>query len=165
MSETYDGIQEPVKIIGYADDWMIFTSHKDVRTCETRMQKAMQQIIKWTNDTGFQISIEKTKSNLFSRKNYEIINRPKINIWIKEERIEQVRQHRILGLIFDSRMTSNEHILYAMAKAEKNEPNQMPKSHQMGSRSRKFHQNAPNDNLQHTQIRWGSIWLSITGNL
>jgi hypothetical protein len=39
-------------------------------------------------------------------------------------RIEQVRQHRIVGLIFDSRMTWNEHILYAKAKAEKDEPNQ-----------------------------------------
>jgi hypothetical protein len=32
MSEICDGIQEPVKIIEYADDWMIFTSHKHVRT-------------------------------------------------------------------------------------------------------------------------------------
>jgi hypothetical protein len=75
----------------------------------------------------------------------------------------QVRQHRILGLIIDS-MTWNEHILCAKAKAEKNEPKQMPKSHQMGSKSRKSHQNTPNDNHQHTQIRRGSIRLSITGN-
>jgi hypothetical protein len=27
LSEICDGMQEPVKIIGYADDWMILTSH------------------------------------------------------------------------------------------------------------------------------------------
>jgi hypothetical protein len=37
---------------------------------------------------------------------------------MKGERIEQVNKHRILGLIFDERMTWNEHILYAEAKAE-----------------------------------------------
>jgi hypothetical protein len=41
MSEICDGIREPVKIIFYADDWMILTSHKHVRTCENRIQKAM----------------------------------------------------------------------------------------------------------------------------
>jgi hypothetical protein len=60
---------------------------------------------KWTDNTGFQISIEKTKSMLFSRKNYKSANRPTIILWMKGERIEQVNQHRILGLIFDARMT------------------------------------------------------------
>jgi hypothetical protein len=64
---------------------MIFTSHKHVRTCENRIQKAMHQIIKWADDTGCLKKI--------------------------------------------------------------------PKSHQMGSRSRKSHQNTSNDNPQHTQIR------------
>jgi hypothetical protein len=49
MSKICDGIQEPVKIIEYADDWMIFTSHKHVRTSLNRIQKAMHQIIKWAD--------------------------------------------------------------------------------------------------------------------
>jgi hypothetical protein len=111
MSEICD---EPVKIIGYEDDWMILTSQKYVKTSENRIKKAMHQITKWVDNTGFEISIEKTK--------LETVNKPTINIWIKGERIEQVRQHRILGLIFDSRMTWNEQILDARAKAEnKNE--------------------------------------------
>jgi hypothetical protein len=36
------------------------------------------------------------------------------------EWIEQVRQYRILGLIFDSRITWNENILYVKAEAENN---------------------------------------------
>jgi hypothetical protein len=40
----------------------------------------------------------------------------------------------------------------------------MPESHQMGSRSTNSHQNTSNDSPQHTQIRRGSIRLSVTGN-
>jgi hypothetical protein len=39
----------------------------------------------------------------------------------------------------------------------------MPESHQIG-RKTKSHQNTSNDSPQHTQIRRGSIRLSITGN-
>jgi hypothetical protein len=96
--------------MGFADDWMILTSHKHVRRSENRIQKALNQITKWADNTCFQISTEKTKSILFIRKRYQSANRPTINIWIKGQRIQQVNQHRILlGLIFDARMTWNEH--------------------------------------------------------
>jgi hypothetical protein len=59
--------------------------------------------------TAFKISIEKTKSIMFSRKNTAIASRPRLDIWIKRTKIEQVRKHQILGLMFDSRMNWNEH--------------------------------------------------------
>jgi hypothetical protein len=71
---------------------MVHISHKHERICEIRLQKAIQHISKWGDETRSQISIEKTKSILFSRKNYQIVNTPTMNIWIKGERIEQVRQ-------------------------------------------------------------------------
>jgi hypothetical protein len=61
----------------------------------------------------------KYKIHLIQPEKLQNSKRPNINIWIKRERIQQVKQHRILGLIFDSRMTWNEHILYDKAKAEK----------------------------------------------
>jgi hypothetical protein len=64
MSEKRNGIEEPVKIMVYADDWMILTSHKYVRTSENRILKALHQITKWADNTGFQISTE--KPNLYS---------------------------------------------------------------------------------------------------
>jgi hypothetical protein len=77
----------------HADDSMILTSHKHVRTSENRIQILLYQMTKWADNAGFQ--------------------------WIKGERIEQVNQHRILGLIIDARITWNAHILYAKAKTEK----------------------------------------------
>jgi hypothetical protein len=96
MVEITHGIEEPIKIIGYADDWIIHTTHKDERVSVVKLQKAMNEIVKWADDTGFQISIEK------SRINSAIASRSRLNIWIRGTNIEQVRKHKILGLIFDT---------------------------------------------------------------
>jgi hypothetical protein len=64
-------MSEIVKILGYAEDWTILTSHKHAITSENRIQKAIHKITKRADNTGFQISIEKTKSILFSLKNYQ----------------------------------------------------------------------------------------------
>jgi hypothetical protein len=89
------------------------------------------------DDTGFQISIEKTKAIMFSRKNTAIASRPRLDVWIKGTKIEQVRKHKILGLIFNTRMNWNEHHLQYKTKFEENEHHQMLSPHQMGSRPRK----------------------------
>jgi hypothetical protein len=73
MAEITHGIEEPIKIIGYADDWIIQTTHKHERVSVVKLQIAMDKIVKWADDTGFQISIEKTKAiMMFSRKNTAI---------------------------------------------------------------------------------------------
>jgi hypothetical protein len=59
---------------------------------------------------------EKSKAIMFSRKNTVRASRPRLNI---EMKIEQVRKHKMLGLIFDTRMNRNEHILSIKAKVEK----------------------------------------------
>jgi hypothetical protein len=133
MAEITHGIEEPIKIIGYADDWIIQTTHKHERVSVGKLQKAIDKIVKCADDTGFQISIEKTKAIMFSRKNTAIAFRPRLDIWIKGTKIEQVRKHKILGLFFDTRMSWNEHILSTKAKAEKNEHHQMLSPHQMGA--------------------------------
>jgi hypothetical protein len=52
-------------------------------------------------------------------KNTAIASRPRLDTWIKGTKMEQVRKHKILGLIFDTRMNWNEHILSTKAKSEK----------------------------------------------
>jgi hypothetical protein len=70
----------------------------------------MDIIVKCADDTGFQKSIKKTG----------IASRQRLDIWIiKGTKIEQVRKHKILGLIFDTRMNWNEYILSKKARAEK----------------------------------------------
>jgi hypothetical protein len=91
MAEITHGIEKPIKIIGYADDWIIYTTHKDERVNVVKLQKAMDKIVKRADDTSFQISIEKTKAIMFSRNNTAIASRLRLDIWIKGKKIEQVR--------------------------------------------------------------------------
>jgi hypothetical protein len=122
----------------------------------------MDKIVRWADNTGFQISIEKTKAIMFSRKNTAIASRPRLDIWIKRMKIEQGRKHKIFGLIFDTRMNWNEHILSIKAKAEKNEHHQMPNPHQMEGRPRKPSHNTQNDN---TKIRRRGFRFSIQSSV
>jgi hypothetical protein len=72
---------------------------------------------------------------MFSRTNTAITSIPRLDIWINRTNIEQVRKHKFLRLIFDTRMNWNDHILSTKAKAEKNEHHRMlsPRPHQMGA--------------------------------
>jgi hypothetical protein len=62
-------MEELTKMIGYADDWIIYTSLKQPRVAETRLKKVASKVIKWTNENGFRISAEKTKSMFIHRRN------------------------------------------------------------------------------------------------
>jgi hypothetical protein len=46
MAGITDGIEEPIKIIGYADDWMVHTTQQYQRVATIRIQKAINVIIK-----------------------------------------------------------------------------------------------------------------------
>jgi hypothetical protein len=71
----------------------------------------MNRIIKLAEDTVFKVSTEKTKTIMFSRR--------KFPIWAKGEKIEQIRQHRILRLTFDTTMNWLKHFGNTKARAEK----------------------------------------------
>jgi hypothetical protein len=66
---TLLGIEEPTRILGYGDDWVIYTSQRTPRMAENKLQKAANEIMKWTKDTDFNISVEKTKAMLIHRRN------------------------------------------------------------------------------------------------
>jgi hypothetical protein len=59
----------PTKMIGYVEDWIIYTSHKLPRVSEARLKKAANKVIKWTNENVFRISAEKKKSMFIHKRN------------------------------------------------------------------------------------------------
>jgi hypothetical protein len=62
MTDICKGMEEPTKMIGYVDDWIIYTSHKLPRVAEARLKKAAD------NENGFRISAKKTKSMFIHRR-------------------------------------------------------------------------------------------------
>jgi hypothetical protein len=59
---------------------MVHTTDQHQREALIRIQKAMNRIIKWAEDTRFKLSMEKTKAIMFSRKKIPITTRPRMNI-------------------------------------------------------------------------------------
>jgi hypothetical protein len=110
MPNICKGMEESTKMIGYGDDWIIYTSHKLPRVAEASLEKAADKVIRWTNENEFRISAEKTKSMFIHRRNRFLGRTPRIRIWINNLTIEMTNHHRILGMIFDQRLNWKEYI-------------------------------------------------------
>jgi hypothetical protein len=78
---------------------VIVTSGKAPIRAETRLKEAANTITRWTNDNGFKISPEKTKTILTHRRRTRIERntRFKLRVLIGREKIEMVKKHRILS--------------------------------------------------------------------
>jgi hypothetical protein len=94
-----------VEIVGYADDWAIYTSDQDMETAQTNIQSALNNLSKWTRRKGFTISLEKTIANHICRKRKP---RPQINL--NGQILEVKNTHKILGITFDNCLTWRAHI-------------------------------------------------------
>jgi hypothetical protein len=86
---------------------------------ENKSQKAAHKIVKWTKETGFNISVEKTKAMLIHRGKPRVYEPPKLKVRLGPNVIEMVRQHRILGLIIDGRLNWKVHLKVVKARAGK----------------------------------------------
>jgi hypothetical protein len=69
LVDTVKQVQEPVEIVGYADDWAIYISDQDImETARKNIQSALNNLSKWTRKKGFMISLEKTIAMQICRK-------------------------------------------------------------------------------------------------
>jgi Reverse transcriptase (RNA-dependent DNA polymerase) len=105
------------KMIGYADDWYIYTSQKQIHEAERILQQVLDQIDRWTQKTGFNISREQTKSIIFT-KSRPRNGRPDLGVKLRGESIEEETTLKILGLTFDNRLTWKTHVKKAKTKAK-----------------------------------------------
>jgi hypothetical protein len=120
MSGMKKNIEEPVKILGYADDWFIYTSQKTPKMDENKFFWtpfwATKKKRRMNKKMLFKISTEKT---IIHRRIPRVHIRPRIKIWIEEELIEITNQHRVLGLILDERINWKEYLNDTEASATK----------------------------------------------
>jgi ribonuclease HI len=107
---------EKYKMIGYADDWYIYTIQEDITSAERILQNALDRVNRWTQRTGFNISIEKTKAIVFTRLGRA---RPPLKLELEGHTIEEVPILRILGLTFDMKLLWKTHIKDVKARAKK----------------------------------------------
>jgi Reverse transcriptase (RNA-dependent DNA polymerase) len=106
------------EMIGYADEWYLYKSQKQIKDAEPILQRALDNIERWTQRTGFNISTEKTKTIVFTRSRPRN-GRPAFKITLLGQTVEEVIALKILELTFDSRLTWQTHVRDAKIKAKK----------------------------------------------
>jgi len=79
------------------------------------MQDSLDKLVQWCNLNGFKISMNKTVAVLFTRCRDRIDNILKIN----GDSIIIENKAKFLGIIFDSKLSWNDHAKYIVAKCKK----------------------------------------------
>jgi hypothetical protein len=87
-----------VGILGYADDWVLYTRNHQMLRAQNNMQAALDRVAEWSEANGFRIFQEKLRPCII---------------------LKVVNTQRILGLILDRQLTWTPHIETVKAKCSK----------------------------------------------
>ena len=99
----------------FADDSCLFTSGKNLSYIVHKMQDSLNKLVQWCDFNGFKISMNKTVAVLFTRRRDRIDNILKIN----GESVKVENKAKFLGIIFDSKLSWNDHVNYIVDKCKK----------------------------------------------
>ena len=109
------GIDKEVFLGQYADDIAIWTTDKDPKSAEKRINETLEKIAKWTAQWRVQLAPEKSVFILFSRKPTH--RRMDIDLKLLGSNIARVSSHRFLGVEFDERLDWKSHVTKMIGKA------------------------------------------------
>nr|XP_053624902.1 uncharacterized protein LOC128683363 [Plodia interpunctella] len=94
-------------IVGqYADDFVLYFSHKDFSCCEDEIQAALDVTVSLLNDLGLELSSSKTKLCVFSRGRRQLVPNVKIN----SVTLSSSECIKYLGLWLDKKLLWSKHI-------------------------------------------------------
>ena len=126
-----------IHVTTYADDITIYSSDKNYTIAQQRLQPYLEDVQTWTKANDLKLNASKTMTTLFTPDPAEY--RDELSLQLDNTRLPTIRNHKILGLTFDPKLTFNEHIKTLKDKAEKN--NQYTKSpdlNPLGQKQRDF---------------------------
>lgn len=93
--------------LSYADDFVVYMRSSCIVEIETEMQIFLDNLSAWCDRSGFKFSAIKTKSIHFCK--LRSCNTDP-ELFIQNQPIEIVEDHKFLGMIFDKRMTWVKHL-------------------------------------------------------
>jgi len=99
----------------FADDSCLFKSGRNLDFILRKMQTSLNKVVEWCDLNGFKISMEKTVVVLFTHRRDHIDGILRIN----GNPVKVDRKAKFLGIVFDSRLTWNDHVNYVVEKCKK----------------------------------------------
>ena len=116
------------RVVFYADDTVIYASAKNVTKAIARVQKDLNNLLKWCIKNGLHINPQKTKYMIFSNQKVETeqIKKP---LRVRGEPIERVTTYCYLGVHLDEHLTYETHTRRTINKVTaKNHPTKKNKN-------------------------------------
>ena len=118
------------RISMYADDTVLYISHKNVENAITLIQSDLNRVYTWCNRNKLTINCKKTKYCLYGmRSSVKKSKMLDIQLSLNANILERVCSYKYLGLILDENLTYNKHIkemnklvshkLYILSKVRK----------------------------------------------
>jgi hypothetical protein len=110
INQITQNVALPTKIIGYANDWVIYTrDHHDMQNAQTNLQLTVNTIASGAGNIGFHISPEKTVCMHICRLKLKIATHPDPQITLDGRILEVALVHKTLGVTFDSELNWKRH--------------------------------------------------------
>jgi ribonuclease HI len=116
-SDLHSSIDPSCKILMYADDIVIYTSHKNHFQALNSLKSSLVAVDKWFWENGLTLSPDKSQFVIFSRKHRLPDN---VNLTINNIPIVQRDQVKFLGVILDRKLSWKEYTNYLVTKCERN---------------------------------------------
>lgn len=101
-----------LKVIQYADDTVIYKADNSIASIEEDFNDFCENLTQWTLDTGLEISPEKSKLLVFSRKHIA----PVISMQYNGVDIPMCSEYKYLGVIWDRKLNWNAYVDYLKTK-------------------------------------------------
>lgn len=116
INDICKGIDENMQYCLYVDDLALFSSGKTVGDTGRRLQTAVNQIVRNGDEIGYVFSKEKTKCVHFCR-----LRKPHYDplLYLGNSFIECMNVVKFLGLMFDCKLTWEEHLTATVNKCKK----------------------------------------------
>ena len=92
----------------FADGTSLNTSDKDTDSVQNELQRSINEASDWCDNNAMILHPAKTKSMLLTTRQKHQLH---LNLSLKDSHIEQVREHRRLGVITDDEFSWRPHII------------------------------------------------------
>ena len=94
----------------FADDTSLNATDKNTATVRNELQKSINEVSDWCDKNAMILHPAKTKSMLLATRQKRQLRPLILNLSLKDNHIEQVHEHRHLGIIIDDGFSWRPHI-------------------------------------------------------
>ena len=93
---------------------------KKISSINNTLQDSLNKTNDWCNKNSMVIHPDKTKSMIIAPRQKQQLHKPTLNLTLGTSNIEQVNEHKLLGVTIDTHLTWNRHIEILMKKLSRN---------------------------------------------